>query len=144
MQKLLSSEAVTQHFFTLINGQVVKAILTVKGSELLAADPGLAEVVMKLLIATGSVTPPVVNLAIGAASEQDLIAAQKAAPEKAIEIESLLTFLRAAKDAEAQAAAKPIRVEITNASEFADKRGTVVRVERDGSGQLTGAVATKV
>ena len=28
--------------------------------------------------------------------------------------------------------------------EFVDKRGTVVRVERDGSGQLTGAVATKV
>jgi hypothetical protein len=57
---------------------------------------------------------------------------------------ALLTFLRAAKDAEAKAAAKPIRVEITNASEFADKRGTVVRVERDGSGQLTGAVAQKI
>ena len=126
MQKLLSSEAVTQQFFTLINGQVVKAILTVKGSELLVEDPGLAEIVMKLLIASGSVTRPVVNLAIGAATEQDLLAAQKAAPGKAIEIESLLTYLRAAKDAQAQAAAKPIRVEITNASEFADKRGTVV------------------
>ena len=144
MQKLLSSEAVTQQFFTLINGQVVKAILTVKGSELLVEDPGLAEIVMKLLIASGSVTRPVVNLAIGAATEQDLLAAQKAAPGKAIEIESLLTYLRAAKDAQAQAAAKPVRVEITNASEFADKRGTVVRVERDGSGQLTGAVAERV
>ena len=144
MQKLLSSEPFSQQFFTLINGQVVKAILTVKGSELLAEDPGLAEVVMKLVIATGSVTRPVVNLAIGAASEADLLAAQKAAPDKAIEIESLLAFLRAAKDAQAQAASQPIRVEITNASEFADKRGTVVRVERDGSGQLTGAVATKV
>ena len=66
------------------------------------------------------------------------------APEKAIEIDSLLTYLRAAKDAQAQAANQPIRVEITNASEFADKRGTVVRVERDGSGQLTGAVAQKI
>ena len=144
MQKLLSSEPFSQQFFTLINGQVVKAILTVKGGELLVEDPGLAEVVMKLLIASGSVTRLVVNLAIGAATEQDLLAAQKATPGKAIEIESLLTYLRAAKDAEAQAAAKPIRVEITNASEFADKRGTVVRVERDGSGQLTGAVATKI
>jgi len=85
-----------------------------------------------------------VNLGIGAATEADLLAAQKAAPEKAVEIESLLTFLRAAKDAQAQAADKPIRVEITNASEFADKRGTVVRVERDGSGLLTGALAQKV
>jgi len=42
--------------------------------------------------------------------------------------------VRTAKDAQAQAAAKPIRVEITNASDFADKRGTVVRVKRDGSG----------
>ena len=144
MQKLLSCESVSHQFFMLINGQVVKAILTVKGSELVAEDPGLAEIVMKLLIATGSFTPPVINLGIGAATEADLLAAQKAAPDKAIEIESLLTFLRAAKDAQAQNASQPIRVEITNASEFADKRGTVVRVERDGSGQLTGAVATKV
>jgi hypothetical protein len=144
MQKLLSSEPFSQQFFTLINGQVVKAILTVKGGELFAADECIADIAMKALIATGSVSPPVVNIAIGAASEADLLAAQKAAPEKAIEIESLLTFLRAAKDAQAHAAAKPIRVEITNASEFADKRGTVVRVERDGSGQLTGAVAQKI
>jgi hypothetical protein len=144
MHKLFSSEPFSQQFFTLINGQVVKAILTVKGSELLAEDPNIGDIVMKLLAATGSITRPVINLAIGAATEQDLLAAQRAAPQKAIEIESLLTYLRAAKDAQAQAASQPIRVEITNASEFADKRGTVVRVERDGSGQLTGAVAQKV
>jgi hypothetical protein len=38
-------------------------------------------------------------------------------------------ILRAANDAEAQAAAKSVRVEITNASEFADKRDTFLRVE---------------
>src|SRR5262249_43699130 len=136
MQKyaLISSEPYSQQFFTLVNGQVVKAILTVKGSELLAEDPNIGDIVMKLLAATGSITRSVINLGIGAATEADLIAAQKAAPEKAIEIDSLLTYLRAAKDAQAQAANQPIRVEITNASEFADKRGTVVRVERDGAG----------
>ena len=92
MQKLISSESFSQQFFTLIGGQVVKAILTVKGGELLVEDPGLAEVVMKLLIASGSVTRPVVNLAIGAASEADVLAAQKAKPGKAIGSTSCLHF----------------------------------------------------
>ena len=118
-------------------------MLTVKPGEVFAKDPSVADIARKALIGE-SVSGTNVNLAISAASEADLLAAQKAAPEKAIEIDKLLTYLRAAKDAQAQAAAKPIRVEITNASDFADKRGTVVRVERDGSGQLTGAVATKV
>ena len=40
-------------------------------------------------------------------------------------------------------AAQPLRVEITNASDFAEK-DTVLRVERDQSGKLTGAVAHKI
>jgi len=37
----------------------------------------------------------------------------------------------------------PLRVEIVNASEMAQK-DTVLRVERDQSGNLTGAVAHKI
>jgi hypothetical protein len=115
MQKLLSSQPFSQQFFTVVNGQVVKAMLTVKPGEVFAKDPYVADIARKALIGE-SVSGTNVNLAISAASEADLLAAQKAAPEKAIEIDKLLTYLRAAKDAQAQAAAKPIRVEITNAS----------------------------
>ena len=51
---------------------------------------------------------------------------------------------KTAKDAQVQAAKEPLRVEITNASEFADKRGTVGRVERGNDGLVTGAVAQKI
>src|ERR1043166_7841237 len=104
MQTLLSSEPHTQQFFTLINGQVIKAILTVKGSELFTEDAFVADIAMKALLRTGSISAPKVNLAIGAASEDDLRAAQKANPAKAIEIDKLLTFVRAQKDAQAAAA----------------------------------------
>ena len=64
-------------------------------------------------------------------------------PAKTYDIDTLIKFVRAAKEAEAQAAGRPLRVEITNASNFAEK-DTVLRVERDQSGKLTGAVAHKV
>jgi len=49
MQKLLSSEPYSSTSFTLINGQVVKAILTVKGSEINVEDPTLNETILKML-----------------------------------------------------------------------------------------------
>lgn len=145
MQKLLSSEPYSSTSFTLINGQVVKAILTVKGSEINVEDPTLNETILKMLVTTGgSISAAQVNLAIGAASEDDLRAAQRANAAKSIEIEKLLTFVRAQKDAQAAAASAPLRVEITNASEFADKRATVVKVERGNDGLLSGAIAQKI
>jgi hypothetical protein len=77
------------------------------------------------------------------ATEADLIAAKNAAPAKTHDSDTLIKFVKAAKEAEAKAAESPIRVEITNASDFAEK-DTVLRVERDQSGKLTGAVAHKV
>lgn len=164
--KLLKFQQFTHKNFVPIGGRVISVTLTVNQAELPFSDPSNKHIAE---IFTGTRTiDPNITIQVGGVSEEDLLAAQKAEPENADignlieylrsakeadsqmyfsaanEIESLLKFMRAAKDAEAQAAAKPVRVEITNASEFADKRGTVLRVERDGTGQLTGAVAQKI
>jgi hypothetical protein len=81
------------------------------------------------------------NLALDEATEADLIAAKSASPSQTHEIDTLIKFLRATKEA-ASEPAPPIRVEITNPDQFS--KDTVLRVERDQSGKLTGAVAHKV
>jgi hypothetical protein len=50
--------------------------------------------------------------------------------------------VRAAKDAETQTAERPIRVEITNASEL--QRDTVPKLHRDDSDKLESATAHKI
>ena len=108
-----------------------------------AADQYVADIALKALM-TGAVTGATVKLALDEATEADLIAAKNAVPAKTHDIDTLIKFVRAAKDVEAQAAAAPLRVEITNASDFAEKDTTVLRVERDSSGKLTGAMAHKI
>ena len=110
----------------------------------IAADEFIADIAMKALIATGSVSRAVVNLGIGAATEADLLAAQKAAPEKAIEIESLLTFF-----ASSQRRAGPGSGQTDSRRNH--ERVRVCRQTRHGrsgrarwKGLLTGAVAQKV
>jgi len=65
------------------------------------------------------------------------------APAQTHEIDALIKILRARKAAAAAEPAPPIRVEIVNAEELAPK-DTIVRMERDRSGKLTGAVAHKL
>jgi len=142
MHKLISSEPYAQQIFKVVNGKVIKATLVIKGTEVFSSDEYTGEIALKALM-TGAITRTVVNVALDEATEADLIAAKNAAPAKTHDIDTLIKFVRATKDAEAQAAERPLRVEIANASDFAEK-DTVLRVERDQSGKLTGAVAHKI
>jgi hypothetical protein len=76
------------------------------------------------------------------ATEADLIAAKSASSSQTHEIDTLIKFLRANKEAAASEPAPPIRVEITNASELT--KDTVLTVTRDAEGKLAGATAVKV
>ena len=86
---------------------------------------------------------PWANLGLDEATEADLIAAKSAAPAQTHEIDALIKILRASKAAEAAQPAPPIEVRIVNAEELAPK-DTILKVERDSSGKLTGAVAHKI
>ena len=142
MHKLFESKPTASQFFKVVAGKVIKATLVMKGADISASDEYTADIALKALM-TGSVSTPWANLALDEATEADLIAAKSATPSQTHEIDALIKILRASKAAEAAQPAPPIEVRIVNAEELAPK-DTILRVERDSSGMLTGAVAHKV
>src|SRR5262249_22167621 len=142
MHKLFQSKPTASQFFKVVAGKVIKGTLVMKGADISASDEYTADIALKALM-TGSVSTPWADLALDEATEADLIAAKSAAPSQTHEIDALIKFLRASKAAETIEPAPPIRVEIVNAEELTPK-DTVVRVERNSAGQLTGAVAHKI
>ena len=108
--------------------------------EVFAADESLGQIALKAL-ETGAVKPPSVSIKITEATEADLCAAQKTCPSKTLELENMIAYMKASNVPQPEPG--PLRVEIVNASEMAQK-DTVLRVERDQSGKLTGALAHKI
>jgi hypothetical protein len=141
MHKLISSDPYAQQIFKVVNGKVIKATLVIKGTEVFSSDEHTGEIALKALM-TGAITRIVVNIALDEATEADLIAAKNVVPAKTHEIDTLIKFVRAAKDPEAQAAERPIRVEITNATEL--QKDTVLQIHRDESGKLESVTAHKI
>jgi hypothetical protein len=79
--------------------------------------------------------------ALATATEADLCAAQKTDPSKTLELENMIAYMKASNVPQPEPG--PLRVEIVNASEMAQK-DQVIRIERDPAGQMTHAVAHKV
>jgi hypothetical protein len=105
-----------------------------------AADASLGQIALKAL-ETGAVKPPSVGIKITEATEADLCAAQKTCPSKTLELENMIAYMKASNVPQPEPG--PLRVEIVNASEMAQK-DTVLRLERNSAGELTRAVAHKI
>jgi hypothetical protein len=88
--------------------------------------------------APGEITMQKVLEANPIAQQTFRIAAKSASPDQAQNADALIKFLR-----QGAKPPPPIRVEITNAADLAQK-DTVLRIERDSSGKLTGAIAHKI
>jgi len=123
-----------------VDGKVLKILSELQGMEIFAADESLGQIAFKAL-ETGAVKPPSVGIKITEATEADLCAAQKTCPSKTLELENMIAYMKASNVPQPDPG--PLRVEIVNASEMAPK-DTVVRVERNSAGELTGAVAHKI
>ena len=140
MYKLIGSKPTTSTSYMAVNGKVFKMAFAIQGTEVFTADAQLRKIAENALVA-GSVTPPSVGIKITEATEADLCAAQKTCPSKTLELENMIAYMKASNVPQPEPG--PLRVEIVNASEMAQK-DTVLRVERDQSGKLTGAVAHKI
>lgn len=117
MHKLFASQPTAHQFFKVVAGKVIKATLVMKGAEIFSSDEYTADIAPKALM-TGSISRPSADLVLDEATEADLIAAKSASPSQTHEIDTLIKFLRATKEAAASEPASPSRVEITNASEL--------------------------
>jgi hypothetical protein len=142
MHKLFASAPTATQFFKVVGGKLIKATLVMQGAEISAADEYVADVALKALM-SGTISKPWANLALEEATEADLIAGKTADPSRTHDFDALIKYLRVTKEAAAAEPAPPLRVEIVNADELTPK-DTVLRVQRDAEGKLTGAVAHKV
>jgi hypothetical protein len=139
MYKLLGSKPSLTSSFVAVNGKVLKFVTELSGMEVFVADEALGQIALKAL-ETGAVKPPVVNVKITEASEADLCAAQKSCPKKTLELENLISYIKASNVPQAEPG--PLRVEIINAGEL--QKDTVLTLKRDSDGKLTAATAVKV
>src|SRR5215469_12527841 len=98
MYKLIAGKPTSCARYMAINGKVVKMVFTIWGEEVCTADARLAEIAAKALKG-GSVTPARVDIKVGEATEADLLAAQKTHPDKTLELEKLLSYVKACKEA---------------------------------------------
>lgn len=119
-----------------VNGKVFKFAFAIQGMEVFATDDLHAKVA-RGAIAGGRITPETVNISVTEATEADLCAAQKCFPTRTVEFEKLISYLKTSATP-----TTPLRVEIVNASELS--KDTVLRIERNQSSVMTGAVAHKV
>ncbi|HMF46257.1 MAG TPA: hypothetical protein VKE29_06250 [Candidatus Udaeobacter sp.] len=146
MYKLITSEPTSCARYMAVNGKVIKMLFTIKGTEIFTADARLGKIAENALIA-GSVTPTSVDIKVGEATEADLLAAQKSHPGKMLELEKMISYMKAcketAKEAAAKAAQEPIRVEITNAREVGGT-GKIIEVSRNGDGTIAAATVRQV
>ncbi len=140
MYKLIASKPSVTSSYVAVNGKVLKILSELQGIEVFTADESLGQIALKAL-ETGAVKPPSVGIKITEATEADLCAAQKTCPSKTLELENMIAYMKASNVPQPEPG--PLRVEIVNASEMSQK-DTVLRVERDQSGKLTGAVAHKI
>jgi hypothetical protein len=140
MYKLIASKPSATLSYVVVNGKVFKFAFAIQGPEVFTADAQLGKIAENALVA-GSVTAPSVGIKITEATEADLCAAQKTNPSKTLELENMIAYMKASNVPQPEPG--PLRVEIVNASEMAQK-DTVVRVQRDSSGTLTGAIAQKI
>src|SRR5262245_5759904 len=140
MYELIAPKPSVTSSYVAVNGKVLKILSEFQSMQLFTADELLGKIALKAL-ATGAVTPPSVRIEITEATEADLCAAQKLCPSKTLELENMIAYMKASNVPQPEPG--PLRVEIVNASEMAQK-DTVLRVERDQSGKLTGAVAHKI
>ena len=137
MRQIIGSKPYANQSFQVIGGKIIKATLVIVSAEVFCKDEISGEIAEKALIG-GSISAPNIRLSLTEATESDLLTAKQASPEQSDNIDALIKVLRESD----KPTAPPLRVEITNASEFS--KDTVLRVQRDEDGKLTGATAVKV
>jgi len=141
MFKLIKSDPTVNVSYIPINGKVFAITIAMKGTEVFTADAQLGKIVGDALL-TGKIISPACAIDIKEATETDLCAAQKTCPSKTLELENMISYMKACKEAAAKTAREPIRVEITNAREVGGDK--IMEVARNSDGTLRAATVRQI